>query len=182
MGKRQKVIIYILLAFLLVVLIVLVAVKYREKILSINRVVVYFVDYDENLQKPYMVTVTRTISPVADVEERIRKAIEELLKGPTQDEIEKGIISVMPQKASLLNVYIEDETVYLDFSKEIEEGGGSLLMLERLAQIVFTATQFDSVKSVRLQIEGSFIEYFSGEGITDVADPMTRDNFKEFIR
>ncbi|HNS33253.1 MAG TPA: GerMN domain-containing protein [bacterium] len=182
MDKKEKLIFYVLLTVLFIVLLFLFAVKYREKIFGLNRVLVYFTIYDESLQKAHLSPVTRKIAPVSDTEERIRRAIEELLKGPSADEKEKGFASAMPEKASLLNVYIQDGTVHLDFSKDIEKGGGSMLMMERLAQIVFTATQFDSIKNVRFQIEGSLIEYFSGEGITDVDSPVSRENFREFLR
>lgn len=182
MGKKEKFAVYILLAVLLAVSAAFLAIKYRNKMLSLNKVLVYFVNYDEEQQKPYLAPVIREIAPAGDVEDKLRTSIEELFKGPSESEKEKGITSAMPEKARLLNLRIQQGVAYLDFSKEIEEGGGSLLMLERLAQIVFTATQFSPVKSVRMQVEGSFIEYFSGEGITDVALPMGRDNFNELFR
>jgi spore germination protein GerM len=182
MNKREKIILYSLLALLGAAVIFFAAYRYRERIFGINRILVYFVSYDESANRPFLLPVGRKVSPFLKVEKRARAAIEELLKGPSPDEEKNGIATAMPQKAILKDLYVEDGILYVDFSKEIEEGGGSLLMTERLAQIVFTATQFETVEKVRLKIEGSYIEYFSGEGITDVDSPMTRENFEEFNR
>ena len=39
------------------------------------------------------------------------------------------------------------------------------MMASRLAQVVFTATQFSEVDSVLFKIDGEVVEVFSGEGI-----------------
>ena len=44
-------------------------------------------------------------------------------------------------------------------------GGGSLSMLTRLAQVVFTLTQFPQIDAVVFRIEGQRVTVFSGEGI-----------------
>ena len=182
MGKKEKFLIWLLLAVLFAVSCIFVAVRYRNMMLTQNRALVYFVSYDEEKEKPYLVPVIRDIPPVEGTEEKIRESMRELLAGPSETEEEKGITSAMPEGAELLNILIRDGVAYLDFSAVIQEGGGSLLMIERLAQIVYTATHFPGVDSVRLLIEGDMIEYFSGEGITEVARPMGRDNFRELLR
>lgn len=181
MNKREKVLIYIFLGLLFVTFILFLSIKYKQKILNFNRVLVYFLKYDEGEQRSYLTSVMREVSPVANSEERVSRALRELLNGPTEAEKDKGLITSMPEGASLLNVTILDGTAYLDFSKNIEEGGGISLMIERLAQIVYTATQFSSIENIRLTIDGKEIEYFSSEGIMEVASLMDRDNFKEFF-
>jgi spore germination protein GerM len=182
MGKKEKLLIGLLLALLFAVSFIFIALRYRNSMLAGNRVLVYFVSYDEEKEKPYLIPVIREIAPVEGTEEKIRESIKELIVGPSETEEEKGITSAMPEGVELLNVLLKDGVAYLDFSGAVEEGGGSLLMIERLAQIVFTATHFPRVNSVRMQIEGEMIEYFSGEGITDVARPMGRENFGELLR
>jgi len=182
MKKKEKLAVVVLLVAFIVALVLFFTIRYKGKIFSFNKVLVYFVNYDEEQHKSYVTAVMREVAPFTGAEEKMKKSIDELLKGPIDSEIEKGIVSSMPEKASLLNVRIVDEVAYLDFSKSIEDGGGILAMTERLAQIVYTATQFPSVKSVILEVEGKEIEYFSSEGIMDVASPMTRDNFKELVK
>ncbi|MBN1445954.1 MAG: GerMN domain-containing protein [Candidatus Omnitrophica bacterium] len=177
MGKNQKIVLYLLAGILLIAVIALVAVKVRIRIAGETTVRTYFLKYDEPQKKNYLVPVSRQIERTKGPEEKIRAALEALLKGISEEEKEKGLINSVNEKAVLLGVRIEDDTAYLDFSKEIEEGGGTSMMTERLGQIVFTATQFPPVAKVRILINGEFIKYFSGEGITDVESPMGRENF-----
>ena len=69
---------------------------------------------------------------------------------------------------------MEEDTVLLNFSKQIDEGGGTETMLARLRQIVYTATQFSGVNKVRFLIDGQPIKYFSSEGLTEVEHPIGR--------
>ncbi len=115
-----------------------------------------------------------------NIENKIERAIKELIKGPTEEEKNEGFSTALNENTRLLNVKIENDTVNLDFSKEVEEGGGTLLMETRIAQIVYTATQFEGIKKVRFLIEGKNIDYFSGEGITIVEKPISRKDLEEF--
>lgn len=166
-----------LAGILLIAVVSLIVVKLRARIAGETTVWTYFLRYDEPQKKSYLVPVKRQVERTKGTEEKIKAAIEVLLKGISEEEKEKGLTSSVNEKAVLLAVRIEDDTAYLDFSKEIEAGGGTLMMTTRLGQIVFTATQFPPVTKVRILINGKFIKYFSGEGITDVESPMGRDNF-----
>ena len=53
----------------------------------------------------------------------------------------------------------------MDLSTEFDSGGGTASMQYRLAQVVYTLTQFSTVKSVVFQIEGQTVTVFGGEGI-----------------
>jgi spore germination protein GerM len=114
------------------------------------------------------------------IQNKVESAIKELIKGPTEEEKKEGFSTSLNENTRLLNVSIEGDTVNLDFSKEVEEGGGTLLMESRIAQIVYTATQFEGIKKVRFLIEGKNIDYFSGEGITIVEKPIGREDLAEF--
>ncbi|MDD3726263.1 MAG: GerMN domain-containing protein [Candidatus Ratteibacteria bacterium] len=155
---------------------------YIKEIRIKKSVFIFLLGYTEEEQSPYLVPVEREISRTNSIEEKIRAAIELLLKGPNEKEKEQGLSTAMPEISTLINIKVEGDTVFLDFSKEIEQGGGTMLMTDRLAQIVYTATQFPPVSKVRLLINGEFIKYFSGEGITDVEGPMGRDNFNYAVK
>ncbi len=55
------------------------------------------------------------------------------------------------------------------------------MMYSRLAQIVYTATQFPELDRVMLLIEGERRSYFSGEGLTLVEEPMMRQDFSDYV-
>ena len=61
----------------------------------------------------------------------------------------------------------------VDLSTEFDSGGGTASMQYRLAQVVYTLTQFSTVKSVVFQIEGETVTVFGSEGIV-LAGPVGR--------
>jgi spore germination protein GerM len=182
MDKRQRFVVYILLAIMIVAAVSLIIVKEKNRIASGSRISVYFVGYDHEKQESYLIPLQRGSGKISGLEGKIRFAVENLFKGLTEEEKAAGLTNAVVKDALLLSIRVEGDTVYLDFSKEIEQGGGTEMMTDRLAQIVFTATQFEPVMKVRMLIEGKFIKYFSGEGLTDVEHPMSRDNFDYDIR
>ena len=71
-----------------------------------------------------------------------RAAVEQLLAGPTDDESQFVMGTAIPEETTLNGVEIEDGVATVDLSGEFDDGGGSAGMFMRLAQIVFTLTQF----------------------------------------
>jgi germination protein M len=88
--------------------------------------------------------------------------------------------TAIPAGTRLLGVDIDGAVATIDLSSEFESGGGSRSMFMRLAQVVYTATQFDTVKSVRLHLDGEPVDVFSGEGIV-LSKPLTRKDYEEFL-
>ena len=105
----------------------------------------------------------------------LREALEMLFAGPNPEEKAQGLSSNTPLTTKLLNVEIKNNIAYLDFSEEIESGGGTSSMEGRLREIVYTATQFPEIEKVRFLIDGKEIRVFSGEGITIVEKPVGRE-------
>lgn len=105
-----------------------------------------------------------------------RAALEALIEGPTPREEQAGLFTAFPTDSLVLGITIEEGTATVDMSREFEAGGGSSAILGRLAQFVYTLTEFDSIDRVDLLLDGEEIEYFSGEGVI-VGDGWTRDDF-----
>jgi germination protein M len=103
----------------------------------------------------------------------LRGAITELLAGPTAAESGTGLITAIPSGTELLGVNLRDGLATVDLGDEFDDGGGSLSMLTRVGQVVFTATQFDNVDAVEFWIEGAPIEYLGGEGLV-MSEPWRR--------
>lgn len=91
---------------------------------------------------------------------------------------EVGETTAIPAGTEVLAAYREGDVLFVDLSSEFESGGGSLSMQLRVAQIVYTATQFDGVESVRILIEGQEVEAIGGEGLI-VSTPLTRRDFQD---
>lgn len=107
-------------------------------------------------------------------------AVRELLKGPNQSEVSNGWGTAIPGGSRLLGIGIADGVATVDLSSEFESGGGSLSTRLRLAQLVYTLTEFKTVQSVALEIEGKPATTFSSEGIA-IDGPMTRADFEDLM-
>lgn len=87
-----------------------------------------------------------------------------LLAGAIGPFAEAGDTTAIPEGTELLHVAREDTELVVDLSSEFTSGGGSLAMQMRVAQIVFTGTQFQGIESVRILIEGQEVDGIGGEG------------------
>ena len=105
-------------------------------------------------------------------------ALKELVNGPTPAEAEDGISSYIPPGTGLLELSVADGVATVDLSREFSSGGGSLSMTMRLAQVVFTLTQFPTVDSVRFKLDGEPISVLGGEGVL-LDRPVTRQDYEE---
>ncbi len=178
MKRYERFIIIGLVSFLILILIFLFFLKVRNIFLKQTGVYIYLTQQRDN--QTFIIPVRREVKYYKKVESKIFSAMKELLKGPSEEEKKAGISTSLNENTRLLEVKVEGDTVNLDFSREVEEGGGTILMETRIAQIVCTATQFPEIEKVRFLIEGKTINYFSGEGITIVEKPVSREDLKEF--
>ena len=102
-------------------------------------------------------------------------AVEALLAGPEGIEVEMGMGTEIPEGTELLGLDIADGVATVDLSGEFEAGGGSLSMQLRVAQVVFTLTQFDTVDTVEFLVDGTPVESIGGEGV--MVDGVDRSSF-----
>ena len=105
-----------------------------------------------------------------------RDAMEALLAGPSAQEADWGYGTAIPEGTALLGLDVADGIATVDLDATFESGGGSLSMQERVAQVVFTLTAFDSVDAVAFMIDGEPVTAIGGEGVI-VDPPVTRDDF-----
>lgn len=105
-------------------------------------------------------------------------AMRELLQGPTDIETDAGMVTAIPKGTAFLGLDIAGGVATVDLSKEYASGGGSLSMLTRLAQVVFTLTQFPTVDGVRFMLDGKPIDVLGGEGVI-IDHPMTRSDYED---
>lgn len=105
-------------------------------------------------------------------------AVQELLKGPNAEETEWGLSTQIPDGTTLNGVEIADGVATVDLSQNFESGGGSLSMSLRVAQVVYTLTQFGGIESVAFKLDGTSVQAIGGEGIM-VDPPVTRADFED---
>jgi len=126
---------------------------------------------------PFLVSVYREIPRTQAV---ATAAMRLLIEGPTDDEQAgvPGLSSAVPADPMLLGVYIADGLATVVLSREYEAGGGTLSMAARLAQVVFTVTQFPTVQEVEIHLDGEPVTIFSSEGII-MDHPVGRDDYQD---
>jgi hypothetical protein len=107
-------------------------------------------------------------------------ALAELLAGPSVEERSIGFSSEIPPGTRLLGLSVQDGVATVDLSGQFGQGGGSLSMMTRVAQVVFTLTQFPSVQAVQFRLDGQPVEALGGEGLL-LDRPLARDDFEQVL-
>jgi germination protein M len=107
-------------------------------------------------------------------------AVDSLLEGPTADERVMGFASAVPPGTKLLGIAIRDGVATVDLTSEFQAGGGSRSMQMRLAQVVYTLTQFPTVQTVRFRLDGTAVNVFSSEGIV-LDHPVGRGDYLDLL-
>ncbi len=102
-----------------------------------------------------------------------RASVEALLAGAPE-----GSSTAIPDGTRLLGLTIADGVATVDLSKEFGSGGGSSSMLGRLAQVVYTLTQFPSVTGVDFKLDGKPATTLGGEGVV-LDHPQTRADYED---
>jgi hypothetical protein len=105
-----------------------------------------------------------------------RAATELLLGGPTNDERSAGLSTAIPTDTRLRSINLSDGVLTVDLSKEFVANADGPTMRRRLAQLVFTLTQFENVVSVRVRIDGQPTATFGTSGVT-LDGPLDRNDF-----
>lgn len=115
-------------------------------------------------------TLPKSDSPLTD-------AVNALLSGPLPDERSKNCMSLIPEGTRLLGASVKNGVATLNFSEEFEFNPvGVEGYIAQLTQLVFTATEFSTVKSVQFLIEGEKKDYLGSEGQW-IGSPLARSSF-----
>jgi germination protein M len=107
-------------------------------------------------------------------------AMEALLEGPGPRERAAGVGSQVPPGTRFLGLTVEDGIATVDLTSEFESGGGSASLNMRIAQVVYTLTQFRTVKGVLFELDGQSVDVLGGEGVV-VDQPVTRKDFRDLL-
>lgn len=100
-----------------------------------------------------------------------RQALEQLLKGPTDSQHSTEI----PSSSHLQDVSVQNSTAVVSFDAAFFAPDGATGTLLRLAQVVYTVTQFSGITAVRFLQDGRSIDLI-GEGFP-LNHPLARQDF-----
>ena len=85
----------------------------------------------------------------------IYATLKELLKGPTETEIEAGFFTSINDNVKIQSFSTENGIAMIDFDKKLNEGvAGSCLIQAIRAQIAQTLKQFEEIDQVIISIDG----------------------------
>lgn len=107
-------------------------------------------------------------------------AMAELLAGPNQLETDLSMVSAIPAGTQILGLNIADGVATIDFSSEFEATGlGTTGEIGLVSQVVFTLTQFPSVNSVNITIEGQERDFILSHGLASTG--LVREDFLDAV-
>lgn len=108
-------------------------------------------------------------------------AMNELLSfSAVQRDAFASISSAIPPGTRLLGLTIKDGVATVDLSSDFASGGGSASTTIRLGQVVYTLTQFPTVKSVLFEIDGEVVTVFGSEGVV-LDGPVARVDYIDLL-
>ena len=91
--------------------------------------------------------------------------LQALLGGPNRIERAASLSSVVPSGSHLRGLSITNGVARADFDARFATGGGSLSVIGRVDQVVYTLTQFPNVRRVLLLVDGKLARPFTAEGL-----------------
>jgi spore germination protein GerM len=130
---------------------------------------IYFLTLNDRTEKVTLLPVTRTVA----ADEPLSSALKEMLRGPSAGEKRKGVLSAMPDGLVMRGVSIRNGIATIDFNSSFEENAIGNILMNRIDQIVYTATQFNEVKGVIITINGRRKTSIGPDGIV-LSAPLTR--------
>lgn len=130
-------------------------------------VTLYFADF----QAQYVMPETRNAARVgnAPVAELV---VRELLAGPRDPHLHR----TLPEGTRLLSLDVADGVAYVNFSRDVQQLGGSAAEGMAIQSLVFSLTDLEGVDRVQILIEGRTSESLGGHFI--LSEPIGRGPIK----
>ena len=139
---------------------------------KIRRSRVFFVNVDENGS----VSLKGIVRPVYYIDSPLTDTLKSLLQGLSADDVRSGLLSLVPEGTELRGIAIREGTAYIDFNESFRFNSfGGEGYKSQLQQIVYTATEFQTVKSVQVLVNGERLSYLGPES-PYVGDPLSRES------
>jgi len=132
--------------------------------------------YFTQINKDGQILHSRVTRKVSVSDSPMQDVLTALLKGPSADELNRGILNMIPANTRILSTSVRGNTAYISFNEDFMFNTfGVEGYVAQLRQIVWTVTEFSNVKDVQILIEGRRVDYL-GEGIW-IGSPINRQSF-----
>ena len=118
---------------------------------------------------------SRTVPATAGIG---RAALDRMLAGPSAAEYAAGLRSRIPATTTVHGVRISAGIATVDLSSSFESAASPPAMPLRIAQVVYTLTQFPTVTGVRFAIDGQGVTVVGG---VPVQSPQTRAMYSGYL-
>ena len=145
----------------------------EKKVVTTRKANLCFISIDSDgsvNRKMVQRSMPKTDSPLTE-------NIKALLEGPSLDEKKANCMTLIPEETRLIGASVKNGIATLNFSENFEFNTyGVEGCIGQLMQIVYTATEFSTVKSVQFLIEGEKKDYLGTEGQW-IGSPFSRSNF-----
>jgi spore germination protein GerM len=134
--------------------------------------VVYYVDGE--LER--LVPVERSVASRSSTEDRLAA----LLGGVTEDEVDAGLASFLADGTALVSPaeIVEGQVVVLDFNAAFTEGQANDDHRKAVAQVVWTITDIEGIRSVLFERNGEIQTEVNGDG-EQTPGPLDRGDFSD---
>jgi hypothetical protein len=124
-----------------------------------------------------LVPVPRTVARVPAIGGATLRA---LLAGPLPAERDASIVSSIPTSVILQGLTIQGGLATVDLSTEFAGAGSQADLQARVAQVLYTLTQFSTVTRVAFTIDGAPVDVPNGDGAS-LSRPVTRDDYLSLL-
>jgi germination protein M len=126
------------------------------------------------LHGPFVATAHRAVAETVAV---ATAAMNAMLAGPTVRERAIAMTSDIPAGTTLRGVKIAGGVATVDLSSAFAATGTRSAMTARLAQVVYTLTQFPSVRGVLFKVDGTALTSFGATGMS-FSHPQRRADYE----
>lgn len=125
------------------------------------------------------IVIRKEVSRQVAKDSPLTASINSLLAGPSAAEAKTGCRSLIPSGTKLYSALVKNGVATLDFSEEIKfNPNGVEGYLGQFMQIVYTATNFSTVQSVQILIEGQKIDFLDDLPYFRIGVPLSKASFR----
>lgn len=119
----------------------------------------------------------RVVRPVYYASSPLTETIRTLIEGPSGQELDDGLLNLIPEGTRLISAHVAEGVAFLNFNQSFRFNPlGAEGTVAQLLQIIYSSTEFPTVRSVQFLVEGERVDYLGGDGIY-VGEPLGRDAF-----
>ena len=133
-----------------------------EEVNKKSNVQVWFLRFDEKTENVSLTHVKRNVLD----DGKIENALKALIEGPSADEKAKGYLTAIPPNLNVRSIKIKDRVAEIDFNAAIGEAAAGNILMNRIDQIIYTATQFKEIDGIVISVNGKKQNVIGSDGLS----------------